>query len=629
MFPFITNTYTYGNPDQPHTLTSISGWLRSSSTYTWDANGNMPKQGSIKLEWDEENRLKGVTKSAQGVCFAYDASGERFYKNSGPMTTLMVNGRRVRLPLYGAPVLYTSPYVVVTPNGYTKHYFVENERFASRIGDGNITGLNSHATTNAALAAKQLRVNKDAPDSIPPGQFYNFRTLPAHWSSRHTTYWQHPDHLGSASWVTDTNGRGYQHFQYRAWGEPFIEQNSTANGYETRYTFSGKERDEETGYSYFGARYYNSDLSIWLSVDPMADKYPSLSPYTYCADNPVRLVDPDGEEIEYNSFADRIIVGVLKIFDQGFRNQFRELKKSEETYVFNKNNQGTNSFIIDGNKLFINYSMADNGYSKNAGQTIFSNLRHETTHGIQFEYGELGFCLRRMGYGIVDRDGNYYEIQKWQPFAYDLTDEYEAHNNQNLGFRWNGGKNDSRNQWRNADKETRMQGLKNVDEYSKCPEYSFNCPNDKRIKSGDTYALPPRERPNNLSYGKSFVTPPISQIAGREYVHPIFPQNISILKNDTVFCYNLYITDNAVDSISLEYFSVKTKGGKYIRTFNDGSYWFIRYKKIGKHASSDIVRLNLFVGKVVKAKSIFRYDKEGNLIEYIFFIAGMSFSKHY
>ena len=43
------------------------------------------------------------------------------------------------------------------------------------------------------------------------------------------------------------------------------------------------------------ARYYNSALSIWLSVDPMSDKYPSTSPYTYCANNPVKLVDPDGE----------------------------------------------------------------------------------------------------------------------------------------------------------------------------------------------------------------------------------------------------------------------------------------------------------------------------------------------
>ena len=45
------------------------------------------------------------------------------------------------------------------------------------------------------------------------------------------------------------------------------------------------------------AQYYNSDPSIWLSVDPMVDKYPNLSPYTYCADNPVRLVDPNGRTI--------------------------------------------------------------------------------------------------------------------------------------------------------------------------------------------------------------------------------------------------------------------------------------------------------------------------------------------
>ena len=62
------------------------------------------------------------------------------------------------------------------------------------------------------------------------------------------------------------------------------------------HTFSAKERDAETGLSYFGARYYSSDLSIWLSVDPMSDKYPSLSPYVYCANNPVKLVDPNGEE---------------------------------------------------------------------------------------------------------------------------------------------------------------------------------------------------------------------------------------------------------------------------------------------------------------------------------------------
>ena len=64
------------------------------------------------------------------------------------------------------------------------------------------------------------------------------------------------------------------------------------------FVFTGKERDEETGYGYFGARYMDHELmTMWLSVDPMADKYPSISPYAYCAWNPVKLLDPDGREV--------------------------------------------------------------------------------------------------------------------------------------------------------------------------------------------------------------------------------------------------------------------------------------------------------------------------------------------
>ena len=61
------------------------------------------------------------------------------------------------------------------------------------------------------------------------------------------------------------------------------------------HTFSAKEKDAETGYSYFGSRYYSSDLSIWLSVDPLADNFSSVSPYNYCSDNPLKLKDPNGE----------------------------------------------------------------------------------------------------------------------------------------------------------------------------------------------------------------------------------------------------------------------------------------------------------------------------------------------
>ena len=78
---------------------------------------------------------------------------------------------------------------------------------------------------------------------------------------------------------------------------PFPTVNCQLSTVNWIHTFSAKEKDSETGLSYFGSRYYSSDLSIWLSVDPMSDKYLSLSPYVYCANNPIKLVDPNGEEI--------------------------------------------------------------------------------------------------------------------------------------------------------------------------------------------------------------------------------------------------------------------------------------------------------------------------------------------
>ncbi|MBP7850527.1 MAG: RHS repeat-associated core domain-containing protein, partial [Lentimicrobiaceae bacterium] len=70
-----------------------------------------------------------------------------------------------------------------------------------------------------------------------------------------------------------------------------FKERSTWN---TPYKFSAKELDDETGYSYFGARYYDPNISIWLSVDPLSDKYPGYSPYNYTLNNPILLIDPNG-----------------------------------------------------------------------------------------------------------------------------------------------------------------------------------------------------------------------------------------------------------------------------------------------------------------------------------------------
>ena len=57
-------------------------------------------------------------------------------------------------------------------------------------------------------------------------------------------------------------------------------------------------KSSKTGYSYFGARYYMSDLSIWTAVDPLASKFPNMSPYMYVRGNPIMLVDRWGLEGE-------------------------------------------------------------------------------------------------------------------------------------------------------------------------------------------------------------------------------------------------------------------------------------------------------------------------------------------
>ena len=74
-------------------------------------------------------------------------------------------------------------------------------------------------------------------------------------------------------------------------------KNRTKNVRFYPFSCTGKERDEETGYGYFGARYMDHELmTMWLSVDPMADKYPSISPYAYYNWNPIKQLDPDGME---------------------------------------------------------------------------------------------------------------------------------------------------------------------------------------------------------------------------------------------------------------------------------------------------------------------------------------------
>jgi RHS repeat-associated protein len=108
-----------------------------------------------------------------------------------------------------------------------------------------------------------------------------------------------------------------------------------------------------TSYTYFGARYYDSELSGWLSVDPMTDKYPSLSPYCYSANNPVVLVDPNGEKV--------YIVGDAAEEATGYLNTDNiKITRNSETGELSYEGKATNRRekllikAIDDEKVFVN-----------------------------------------------------------------------------------------------------------------------------------------------------------------------------------------------------------------------------------------------------------------------------------
>jgi RHS repeat-associated protein len=75
------------------------------------------------------------------------------------------------------------------------------------------------------------------------------------------------------------------------------EQRKPVANYYNSWKFTGKELDEETGLYYIGARYYQPSWSVWLSVDPLLTKYPSWNPYNYTMNNPIMLIDPDGNSV--------------------------------------------------------------------------------------------------------------------------------------------------------------------------------------------------------------------------------------------------------------------------------------------------------------------------------------------
>ena len=312
---------------------------RGSQSLLWDANGNLSqmvdcKTGSASINfWDEENRIRLAVNPKFAGYYGYDANGERVYKLTGSTQYDDLNGSN---PSFGIIIdgltVYPSPYIVLTEKQYTKHYYIGSEKIATMIGDGGILLKTNHLSNEQRSLIKDGFCRTFEPTAFQYDKTPNIDIQGMHtyqleyecgcieqvdlylksiypmlepmmktWQNsngcKNEIYYTHSNHLGSASWITDDNGKPIQYIHYAPYGELIANQQTI--GYDERFKFTGKERDAETGYDYFGARFYDHRKGFWNSVDPLADKNISNSPYMFCSGNPIMLVDPDGRDDEW------------------------------------------------------------------------------------------------------------------------------------------------------------------------------------------------------------------------------------------------------------------------------------------------------------------------------------------
>ena len=232
--------------------------------------------------------------------------------------------------------LYVSPYLVASQGGkYTKHIYIGSQRIVSKLGDLASYGADPRRIPYAGTEAdgvsvdyvkkysqQQLAIRENystfgvnyngmdnndyvsgqgfcCNDNSPEAARAKMLKARAVSNNFHDTeeyermqFYYHPDHLGSSSYITNLDGEVVQHIEYVPFGEVFIEERN--NTWNTPYLFNAKEYDEETGMYYYGARYYEPRISLWMSTDPMQAKYPHISTYCYASNNPIKYIDIDG-----------------------------------------------------------------------------------------------------------------------------------------------------------------------------------------------------------------------------------------------------------------------------------------------------------------------------------------------
>ena len=128
------------------------------------------------------------------------------------------------------------------------------------------------------------------------------------------------------------------------------------------YAFNAKELDEENNMYYYSARYYAPPT--FISRDPMFEKYPSISPYTYCSNNPVNRIDPTGE---YDYEVDLTNKKITRTGEKGSPDRLIIIKEngdrveSGEFAAGTIKGHGTRAYSKDGNYSYLRVRGDDNG----------------------------------------------------------------------------------------------------------------------------------------------------------------------------------------------------------------------------------------------------------------------------
>ena len=246
-------------------------------------------------------------------------------------------------------------------------------------------------------------------------------------SPQYNYRWYLTDHQGSNRAVMDASGNILQSSYYYPYGIDFKIPSPVYVGSQAgsdgqtglKYKYSGKEQisSGNLGWYDFGARWYDPSHARWTTPDPMAEKYYSISPYVYCASNPVNIVDPEGMDIwEVNRYG-----LVVYYIEDKERDAIYIMDKKGSGYQRATNNEGQNIYMqfspgtITGNNSLTSPFVVNNSYW---GKELFKFLSDNTSV-------EIGIVTTSSGKSFIASDNQENKV-KIDLLAYILDKEGET-----------------------------------------------------------------------------------------------------------------------------------------------------------------------------------------------------------